>query len=115
MPDIRDVLKGLSAEDRAIYTEVRTQMRRAYLYAHTKTLSIEQFNETDDAFLDLIDIKIAMLFDRAGVFDHSEGSLDNTSAKAVEETLHKASDSLATRMIKQELNGNGGWTTQVKQ
>lgn len=111
MPDIRDVLKGLSAEDRAIYTEVRTQMRRAYLYAHSRTLPIEQYNQEDDAFLDLLDIKIAQLFDRAGVFNHSEGNLNIEVAKEVEKTLHNASDSLATRMMK----GNSGWTSQVKQ
>jgi hypothetical protein len=108
MPDIRDVLKGLSIEDRAIYTEVRTQMRRAYLYAHSKTLPIDQYTEEDDAFLDMCDIKIAMLFDRAGVFNHVEGNLNTEAAKEVEKTLHDASDSLATRMMK----GNSGWTTK---
>lgn len=109
MPDIRDVLKGLSEIDKAIYTKVRTQMRRAYLYAHSKTLPIEQYAEEDDAFLDMCDIKIAMLFDRAGVFNHVEGNLNTEAAKEVEKTLHNASDSLATRMMK----SNGGWTTKT--
>lgn len=109
MPDIRDVLKGLSAEDRAIYTEVRTIMRRAYLLAHSRTLPIEKYTEEDDNFLDMIDIKIAMLFDRAGVFNHSEGNLSTDTAKEIETSLHKASDSLATRMIKQPNTNGQGW------
>ncbi len=108
MPDIRDVLKGLDVESRAIYTEVRTQMRRAYLYAHSKTLPIEQYTEEDDAFLDLLDIKIAMLFDRAGVFNHVEGNLNVEASVEAEKTLRNASDSLATRLMK--TNGSG-WTT----
>lgn len=105
MPDIRDVLKGLDIDSRAIYTEVRTQMRRAYLYAHSKTLPIEQYNQEDDNFLDMIDIKIAMLFDRAGVFNHVEGNLNTTTAVEVEKTLHNAADSMATKLMKQ----NAGW------
>lgn len=95
MPDIRDILKGLSVDDRAVYTEVRTTMRRAYLYAHSKILPIEQYNESDDNFLDLLDIKIAQLFDRAGTFNHTEGNLDTASAKTTEEAMQ----SNATKMI----------------
>lgn len=108
MPDIRDVLKGLDTDSRAIYTEVRTQMRRAYLYAHSKTLPIEQYNQEDDNFLDMIDIKIAMLFDRAGVFNHVEGNLNTNAAKEVEQTLHNAADSMATKLMKQGI-ANAGW------
>lgn len=102
LPDIRDILKGLSETDRAIYTEVRTQMRRAYLYAHSKTLPIEQYEESDDQFLDLLDIKIAQLFDRAGVFNHTEGNLDTENAKKTEADIETA----ATKMLK------NGWTTK---
>jgi len=113
MPDIRDVLKGLDADSRAVYTEVRTQMRRAYLYAHSKALPIEQYNQEDDNFLDMIDIKIAMLFDRAGVFNHVEGHLNSDKAAEVEQTLHQASDSLATRMMRQSAaqGAIAGWGT----
>lgn len=100
MPDIRDVLKGLSADDRALYTEIRTTMRRAYLYAHSRTLPIDQYEAADDAFLDLIDIKIAMLFDRAGTFDHSEGKLDNKQSEQIEKEVKDAYESAATRMMK---------------
>lgn len=96
MPDIRDVLKGLSPEFTAIYTEVRTAMRRAYLYAHSKTLPIEQYNEADDQFLDLIDIKVAQLFDRSGSFDHVKGSLDTDKAKTVETSIQSDASKMLT-------------------
>ncbi len=103
MPDIRDILKGLSADDRALYTEARTVMRRAYLSAHAKVLPIEQYEQSDDQFLDMIDIKIAQLFDRAGVFNHVEGNLATETVKEIEQTLHDGADSLASKMIKQPL------------
>jgi hypothetical protein len=40
MPDIREVLKGLSVEDRAVYMETRNVMRRAYLSCGLPALSI---------------------------------------------------------------------------
>lgn len=112
MPDIRDVLKGLSPEDRALYSEVRTTMRRAYLSAHAKLLPIDQFLVEDDAFLDLLDIRIAMLFDRAGVFNHVEGNLDTETAKVTETAVRASGDSIATAMMKMPLVQNGGWTTK---
>jgi hypothetical protein len=106
MPDIRDVLKGLSVDDRALYQDVRTQMRRAYLYAHSKILPIDKYDHADDAFLDLIDIKIALLFDRAGVFDHVEGNLDTPSANKIALQVEADGMSAATR------NLVNGWPKQ---
>ena len=111
MPDIRDVLKGLSVDDRALYSEVRTVMRRAYLSAHAKLLPIDQYDAQDDAFLDLIDIKIAILFDRAGVFNSAEGNLDTDTAKEIEQKTKEAfqadiklpntDESAATKLMRQ--------------
>lgn len=114
MADIRDVLKGLSPDDRALYTEVRTQMRRAYLYAHSKILTIDKYEATDDAFLDLIDIKVAMLFDRAGTFDHSQGNLEVQFAKDVEKAVIKDGETAATRLMRGPISNeraatNSGW------
>lgn len=104
MPDIRDVLKGLDADHRAVYSEVRTTMRRAYLYAHSKTLPIDQYEAEDDAFLDLIDIKIALLFDRSGTFNHVEGKLDTEQANKTALNVEAAGMSAATRSV---VNGWG--------
>lgn len=103
MPDIRDVLKGLSPDHRALYTEVRTTMRRAYLAAHASILPIEQYEVTDDAFLDLIDIKIALLFDRAGVFNHVDGNLNTEDAKVAEATIEADGASAATKLMQRPL------------
>lgn len=107
MPDIRDVLKGLSIEDRALYTEIRTTMRRAYLSAHSKLLPIDQYEATDDAFLDLIDIKIALLFDRCGSFDHAQGNIEN--GEAIEADVKNGFESAATRMMKSETPKTQAW------
>jgi hypothetical protein len=115
MPDIRDVLKGLSHDDRALYAEVRMVMRRAYLAAHAKLLPIDQYSIEDDAFCDLIDIKVATLFDRAGVFDASTGNLPTEEAAKIEADVRVAGESAATRMMKQPLiqqPNNGGWGKQ---
>lgn len=96
MPDIREVLKGLSVEDRAVYMETRNVMRRAYLAAHARVLPIDRFEIEDDQFLDLIDIKLAILFDRAGVFNHAEGSVDVEQVKDIQSAVESA----ATRMMK---------------
>lgn len=106
MPDIREVLKGLSADDRAVYAETRNVMRRAYLAAHSRVLPIDKFDIDDDAFLDLIDIKIAMLFDRAGVFDYAKGSIDT---KQAEETINSV-ESSATQMLRNGGSKSQGWS-----
>lgn len=114
MPDIRDILKGLSVDDRAVYQETRTAMRRAYLAAHAAILPINEYSHEDDAFLDLIDIKIATLFDRAGVFNHAEGHVDKDAEARIEKETKVEAESAATRMMKQSLNQpyTGGWTSK---
>ena len=64
MPDVREILKALSPEDRIVWEQCRTEMRRAYLTMHNSILGITAWDAKDDAFIDLIDIKIATLFDR---------------------------------------------------
>lgn len=103
MPDIREVLKGLSPDDRAMYMEARNIMRRAYLAAHAKVLPIDKFEIEDDQFLDLIDIKLAILFDRGGSFDHGQGSLDTKQANEIATNIETA----ATRMMKATQLDNG--------
>lgn len=66
MPDIREVLNALSIDDRALYQECRSNMRRAFFHAHNETVGIASWASQDDSLLDLIDIRLALLFDRAG-------------------------------------------------
>jgi hypothetical protein len=64
--DIREILAALSTDDKALWSEQRTAMRRAFLTAHNMTVGIGEWTDKDDAFVDLIDIQLALLFDRAG-------------------------------------------------
>lgn len=66
MADIREILAAISDDDRAMYTQHRTEMRRSYMVAHNQTVGMDKWTETDDQFLDYIDIMLAVLYDRAG-------------------------------------------------
>jgi len=91
MPDIREVLKALDTEDKARFLEARNTMRRSFMAAHASALTINQWTQDDDAFLDFIDIKLALLFDRSGRMDVplDKVIVDKTDAKPIEAELNK--------------------------
>lgn len=66
MPDISEILNTLDDEDKRLYTQHRTEMRRSYMTAHNSVLGIHTWDSKDDMFLDLIDLKLALLFDKSG-------------------------------------------------
>lgn len=68
MPDIREVLNALDEQDKRLWSQHRTEMRKSYMTAHNSVLGIAAWDHNDDAFLDLIDIKLALLFDKSGRF-----------------------------------------------
>lgn len=68
MPDIREVLNALDEQDRVLWRQHRTEMRRSYMAAHNTVNGVINWSDKDDAFIDLIDIQLALLFDRAGRF-----------------------------------------------
>lgn len=72
MPDIREILSALSTDDQAIWNEHRTCMRKCYLEAVVATIGVHKFEQQDDSFMDLIDIRLALLFDRAGMLQASK-------------------------------------------
>lgn len=91
MPDIRETLNALDKEDAEFYRHVRTEMRRAYIGAFAQLLHASNWSSEDDAFLDLIDIKCAVLFDRAGRFNAlAEGAKepDHEAAETIEEQIN---------------------------
>lgn len=91
MPDIRETLNALDKEDAEFYRHVRTEMRRAYIGAFAQLLHASNWSSEDDAFLDLIDIKCAVLFDRAGRFNAlAEGAKepDHEAAGNIEEQIN---------------------------
>lgn len=99
MPDIREILNALDTDDKARFLEARNTMRRAFMGAHAASaLTIDKWTQEDDAFLDLIDVKLAMLFDRSGHMD-SKGKdiIHKEDGKKIEDGIVAAS--LATQMV----------------
>lgn len=94
MADIRDILKALDDNDRQLYSQTRTEMRKSYINALAQILGLTEYDSTDDAFLDLIDIKIAVLFDRSGRFNVIEGNIDNSKAAQIEKSIEDSSDKI---------------------
>lgn len=92
--DIREILQAMSVDDRAIWSESRTNMRRAFLYAHNSTAGIANWDAQDDAMMDLIDIRLAMLFDRAGRLSMTTDIIGKEDAKKVEEAIESAGSKL---------------------
>lgn len=64
-------------------------MRRSYLAAHVNTVGVVKWDMHDDAFLDLMDIKLALLFDRAGRFETVKEIIGN-DAERIEADIAKA-------------------------
>lgn len=102
MPDIREILNALDVDDRALWSEHRTTMRRAFLTAHNATVGIGNWSANDDAFADLIDIQLALLFDRAGRMDTGGKDIIGNGKKIEEAVIQQSDDSKATRMMKSQ-------------
>lgn len=99
MPDIREILAALDIDDKARFLEARNTMRRAFMGAHAASaLTIDKWTQEDDAFLDLIDVKLALLFDRSGHMD-SKGKdiIHKEDGAKIEQDITAAS--LATKMV----------------
>lgn len=103
MPDIREIMAALSVDDRSIYQEARSAMRRAFLTAHNLTVGIGEWDCEDDSLLDLFDIRLALLFDRAGRLNATTAVV----SKADGETVHKQLESKAVAALENAW-GNGG-------
>lgn len=104
MLDIKEIVKSLSDDDKARWIENRTAMRRSYLAAHGSILPITKYTEDDDAFLDLIDIKLALMFDRAGKIESVKALVEKSDGQTTEAAI--ISD--ASKML-------NGWQTGTKQ
>ena len=87
MPDIRQLLSQLSPEDKQLWSQHRTEMRRSYMTAHNSVLGINAWTDFDDAFLDLIDTKLAQLFGSAGKLD-AEELVKHDDADRIENDIH---------------------------
>lgn len=96
--DIRQLYNSLSEVDKNLYQQIRTDMRRLYLRAHTNIIGMEQWLNSDDAYLDLIDIKLATLFDRAGAIEGVKSPIDKEEEKTIEEKIEVNGQSVTVKM-----------------
>jgi hypothetical protein len=115
--DIRELYKSLSPEDKIVYQQLRTCMRKLYLNAHNSIVGIDNWSLDDDALLDLFDIKIAVLFDRGGRIEGVKPIVEKNDTKTIENDIEKQGEKVTTRMqtemseASQKLKANGaaGW------
>ena len=106
MTHIHDTLATIKEQDQKKFLTVRTAMRRAYLMAIAGTVGIQNYNSTDDTFMDAIDIKVEMLMQRAGIETPSNEN------RIAEENVNDVF-SLITRPFKE--TKPTGWTSETKQ
>jgi hypothetical protein len=97
MPDIREILNALDVDDRALWSEQRTIMRRSYLNAHNETVGMSNWMLEDDAFLDLIDIRLALLFDRAGKLHTVKEIIGN--GNKIEDDIKASEDKMKEKAV----------------
>lgn len=88
--DIREILKSLSDEDRQLWSQFRTEMRRCFITAHTTIIGGQKWDYTDDSFIDMVDIKLALLFDRAGKINAPSDIIGADDTKPTEKDLEEA-------------------------
>ena len=105
MADIREILAALSDDDKAMYTQHRNEMRRSYMVAHNETVGMDKWAETDDQFLDYIDIMLAVLYDRAGRLMATKEILGDDKSK-IEKDIDAVEDNLKKINVTTE---NKGW------
>lgn len=87
MPDIREVLAALDDADKRLWSQHRTEMRKSYMNAHNSVLGIAAWDHNDDAFIDLIDIKLALLFDKSGRFAAVKEVIHASDGNTIEKNI----------------------------
>lgn len=114
MNDIRQIINALDPQDRVMWSKMRTDMRRGYLNAHNSTVGINQWDNNDDAFLDLIDIKLALLFDRSGKMESTTAVVEKKDADYIEQDIIKHAESV-TKVLEaaRTMPPSNGWDTGI--
>lgn len=96
--DIRQLYASLSEADKALYQQIRTEMRKIYLRAHTNIVGMDNWNNHDDAYMDLIDIKLASLFDRAGAIEGVKSPINKEEEKSIESKIEDNGKAVTIKM-----------------
>ena len=104
MLDIREILKSLAPEDKVVWEQCRTEMRRSYITAHNAIVGVTRWDKHDDAFMDLIDIKIAVLFDRAGKIEAVKEVVKAEDANPIEDQVKEAAKVNTDKFLQQVMN-----------
>src|SRR6267142_5421911 len=117
--DIREIINSLDEQDKQMFNQHRTEMRRSYLTAHNSIIGVHAWDAYDDAFMDIIDLKLAILFDRAGRFEAvKDKTIDDAMIERVENDIINAYKDIKQHEISKATasmqgNGNGqGWTSK---
>ena len=119
--DIREIINSLDDQDKTMFNQHRTEIRRSYLTAHNSIIGVHAWEAYDDHFMDIIDLKLAILFDRAGRFEAvKDKTIDDTIIERVENEIiatysgikqHEVSKATASMQGNGAANGQG-WTTK---
>lgn len=96
--DIRELYSSMSPEDKILYQVIRTSFRKIYLSAHNNIIGMDNWDNGDDALLDLLDIKIAVLFDRAGRIEGTKPLIDKEKVSTIENNIKKEDEKITTKM-----------------
>jgi len=104
MPDIRAILENLDDDARRDYQDWRSQIRSVYLTAHTHLVGSKNWRPEDDAFLDLVDIRLAVLFDRAGALVLDKPAGFSKEAEPIINDLMKQDSKITAKIDNVKLN-----------
>jgi hypothetical protein len=114
MSSIKTILNNLNENDKQLWQNCRTDMHRSYLNVLHQALGIDSIDSDDIAFTDLIDIKLALIFERAGRF-RDLVSADNADADKLEAAINEQAKSLeALRNVSLEHAPMSGSTCTIK-
>lgn len=94
MLDIREIIASLDDDDKKLWKQHRTEMRRSYLTAHQAVRGTHTWTESDDIFMDYIDIKLALLFDESGRTNNDRPLVDKREAVRIEDKLSEELDGM---------------------
>lgn len=96
--DIREILAAIDEKDKQLWSNCRTNMRKVYISAHNKVVGIANWSHIDDAFLDMMDIQLANLFDRAGRFETTKSLVSSEDVEKIKNDLLKSDDDIKKKL-----------------
>lgn len=96
--DIREILAAIDDKDKQLWSSCRTQMRKVYIAAHSKIIGVADWSDVDDAFLDLIDIQLAQLFDRSGRLNTTRELIGKDDAEKIKNDLNKRDEDIKNKV-----------------